>query len=173
MYSYYFDFDPSVEFAEIIGAPAYQQSVTWGSHFLSEHPAFMGALTRVQAEVRDELSAYDLIIVVGADPVRMSVWSPVEAVPPDLAIDWSHLLELAEPGRANNPNTQYSRRIQRWEAPAVSEFVKPSGERVRLLLQDIERGLQLDLPSGQAVAHQLGIKRSDIHRVAEHLTRAG
>ena len=74
------------EFAEIIGAPAYQQSVTWGSHFPSEHPAFMGALTRVQAEVRDELSAYDLVIVVGADPVRMSVWSPVEAVPPDLPI---------------------------------------------------------------------------------------
>jgi len=74
------------EFAEIIGAPAYQQSVTWGSHFPSEHPAYMGALTRVQAEVREELSAYDLIIVVGADPVRMSVWSAVDALPTDLPI---------------------------------------------------------------------------------------
>ena len=74
------------EFAEIIGAPAYQQSVTWGSHFPSEHPAYMGSLTRVQAEVREELSAYDLIIVVGADPVRMSVWSAVEALPTDLPI---------------------------------------------------------------------------------------
>ena len=74
------------EFAEIIGAPAYQQSVTWGSHFPSEHPAYMGSLTRVQAEVREELSAYDLIIVVGADPVRMSVWSAVDALPTDLPI---------------------------------------------------------------------------------------
>lgn len=72
--------------AEAIGAPAYQQTVTWGAHFPSEHPAFMGSLTRSQAEVRETLSAYDLIIVVGADPLRMSVWSAVEALPPDLPI---------------------------------------------------------------------------------------
>ena len=72
------------ELAETIGAPAYQQTVTWGAHFPSEHPAFMGALTRNQTEVRDELGAYDLVIVVGADPLRMSVWSEVEALPPDL-----------------------------------------------------------------------------------------
>ena len=72
------------ELAETIGAPAYQQTVTWGAHFPSEHPAFMGALTRNQTEVREELGAYDLVIVVGADPLRMSVWSEVEALPPDL-----------------------------------------------------------------------------------------
>ncbi len=74
------------ELAETIGAPAYQQTVTWGAHFPSEHPAYMGALTRNQAEVRETLSAHDLIIVVGADPLRMSVWSAVEPIPPDLPI---------------------------------------------------------------------------------------
>ena len=74
------------QLAETLGAPAYQQTVTWGAHFPSEHPAYMGSLTRNQAEVRETLSAYDLIIVVGADPLRMSVWSKVEALPTDLPI---------------------------------------------------------------------------------------
>jgi len=43
------------ELAETIGAPAYQQTVTWGAHFPSEHRAYMGALTRNQAEVRETL----------------------------------------------------------------------------------------------------------------------
>lgn len=72
--------------AETVGAPAYQQTVTWGAHFPSEHPAYMGSLTRNQAEVHETLSAYDLIVVVGADPLRMSVWSKVEALPIDLPI---------------------------------------------------------------------------------------
>lgn len=74
------------ELAETIGAPAYQQTVTWGAHFPSEHRAYMGALTRNQAEVRETLGTYDLIIVVGADPLRMSVWSEVEPLPTDLPI---------------------------------------------------------------------------------------
>jgi benzoylformate decarboxylase len=78
--------DEVAKLAETIGAPAYQQTVTWGAHFPSEHPAFMGSLTRIQAEVRETLAAYDLIVVVGAEPLRMSVWSEVEPLPPDLAM---------------------------------------------------------------------------------------
>ena len=33
--------------AEVLGAPVYQQTVPYGAHFPSEHPAFLGALTRV------------------------------------------------------------------------------------------------------------------------------
>ncbi len=73
-------------FAETVGAPVYQQSVPFGAHFLSEHPCFMGALSRDQRQVRDLLSAYDLMIALGGDILRMSVWSEVDPKPADLAV---------------------------------------------------------------------------------------
>jgi benzoylformate decarboxylase len=73
-------------FAAALGCPAYQQSVPYGAHFLSESPWFMGALTRSQAQVRELLSAYDLVVVLGADPLRMSVHSEVEPLPAGMPI---------------------------------------------------------------------------------------
>ena len=76
----------AAEFASIIGCPVYQQTVQYGAHFLSEHPGFMGALSRDQQPVRDVLSPYDLLIVLGADVLRMSVWSSVEPLPEGMKI---------------------------------------------------------------------------------------
>jgi benzoylformate decarboxylase len=73
-------------FAEAIGAPAYQSSTPYGASFLSESPCFMGALTRLQKQVREVLSPYDLMIVLGADPLRMSVYSEVDPLPDGLPI---------------------------------------------------------------------------------------
>ncbi len=42
----------AAKFAEILGAPVYQQSVAYGAHFLSEHPCFVGGLSRDQKQVR-------------------------------------------------------------------------------------------------------------------------
>ncbi|MDP6342039.1 MAG: thiamine pyrophosphate-dependent enzyme, partial [Alphaproteobacteria bacterium] len=91
--------------AEMLGAPAYQQTVNDGAHFPSEHPAFMGSLNRNQAYVRDLLSAHDLLICLGADLLRMSVYSEVDPLPADLSVvqigqrDWemgkNHPVELA------------------------------------------------------------------------------
>ena len=67
--------------AELLGAAAMQQSVASGAHYVSEHPTFMGALTRVQQQVREVLSNHDLVVVLGGDVFRMSVNAPVEAVP--------------------------------------------------------------------------------------------
>jgi benzoylformate decarboxylase len=67
--------------AEALGAPAYQCSTPYGAHFLSESPCFMGALSRLQKQVREVLSPYDLMIVLGADPLRMSVYSEVDPMP--------------------------------------------------------------------------------------------
>jgi benzoylformate decarboxylase len=72
--------------AETLGAAAYQQTVPYGAHFLSEHPNFMGGLSRDQANVRDVLMPYDLMIVLGADPLRMSVWSSISPLPDHLKI---------------------------------------------------------------------------------------
>ena len=72
--------------AAALGCPAYQQSAPYGSHFLSESPCFMGALTRSQTQVREVLSSYDLMIVLGADPLRMSVHSEVDPLPDGMPV---------------------------------------------------------------------------------------
>jgi len=72
--------------AATLGCPAYQQSAPYGAHFLSESPSFMGALSRLQKQVREVLSQYDLMIVLGADPLRMSVHSEVDPLPEGLPI---------------------------------------------------------------------------------------
>ena len=80
--------------AEALGAPAYQCSTPYGAHFLSESACFMGALSRLQKQVREVLSPYDLMIVLGADPLRMSVYSEVDPMPDGLTmiqiglVDW-------------------------------------------------------------------------------------
>ncbi|NKC10945.1 MAG: thiamine pyrophosphate-binding protein [Gammaproteobacteria bacterium] len=76
----------AARFAELLGAPVYQQTVHTGSHFLSEHRAYMGSLNRNQAHVRELLSARDLMICVGADVLRMSVWSAVDPLPASTAV---------------------------------------------------------------------------------------
>ena len=72
--------------AELIGAAAMQQSVPSGAQYLSEHPTFIGGLTRVQQQVRDVLSNYDLVVALGGDVFRMSVYAPVDAVPENARI---------------------------------------------------------------------------------------
>jgi benzoylformate decarboxylase len=72
--------------AETLGAPVYQQSAPYGAHFLSEHACYMGGLSRDQKQVRAVLSQHDLMVVLGADPIRMSVWSDVEPLPEGMPI---------------------------------------------------------------------------------------
>ncbi len=72
--------------AATLGCPAYQQSAPYGAQFLSESPCFIGALSRSQKQVREVLSPYDLMIVLGADPLRMSVYSEVDPLPEGLPI---------------------------------------------------------------------------------------
>ncbi len=83
-----------VALAEALGAPVFQQSIAYGAHFPSRHPCYMGALTRQQPTTRKMLEPFDLLIGLGTDPVRMSVYSEVDAMPPGLAsiqiglVDW-------------------------------------------------------------------------------------
>lgn len=79
-------FQEIAEFADALGAPAYQQTIPYSSHYPSEHRAYMGALGRDQKQVRKTLEPYDLLVFVGADVLRMSVWDPVDALPQDMPI---------------------------------------------------------------------------------------
>ncbi len=76
----------AARFAEALGAPVYQQTVPHGAHFPSRHPAFMGALTRDQGQVRDTLSEYDLMVCLGAPVLQMSVFKDVDPLPPGMAV---------------------------------------------------------------------------------------
>jgi benzoylformate decarboxylase len=85
--------EAAAAFAETLGAPAYQQSAPYGSHFLSEHVCYMGSLSRDQKQVRGQLEKHDLLVVLGADPLRMSVWSEVEPLPDGLPVIHIGLLD--------------------------------------------------------------------------------
>jgi benzoylformate decarboxylase len=79
-------FKEAAELAERLGAAVFQSSIPYSAQFPSEHPAFMGALTRLQKQVRSTLEPYDLLLCLGADLLRMSVYSPVEPLPENLPV---------------------------------------------------------------------------------------
>jgi len=96
--------DEAVRFAETLGCPVWQQPVPNGAHFRSDSPCFVGTLSRTQSRVRQTLAAHDLLIVMGADPLCMSVYSEVDPMPRGLPVvqvgllDWhiakNHPVEL-------------------------------------------------------------------------------
>ena len=79
-------FDEAVAFVDALGAPVFQQTVASGAHFPSEHPAFMRCLGRSQPDVRKVLEPYDMLICLGADVLRMSVYSAVDPLPEGMPV---------------------------------------------------------------------------------------
>ena len=79
-------FGEAAALAETLGAAVFQSSIPYSAQFPSEHPAFMGALTRIQKQVRDTLAPYDLLVCLGADLLRMSVYSPLEPLPEGMPV---------------------------------------------------------------------------------------
>jgi benzoylformate decarboxylase len=71
----------AADLAEVLGAPVYQETIPYNAPYLSEHAAFLGALTRNQQQVRAALQPYDLAVFLGADVLRMSVHSAVVPLP--------------------------------------------------------------------------------------------
>lgn len=86
-------FAEAQQLAEALGAAVYASSIPYCAQFPAEHPAFMGTFTRQQKQVRATLEPYDLLLVLGADLLRMSVYSPVEPLPPELPV--IHISERA------------------------------------------------------------------------------
>jgi benzoylformate decarboxylase len=79
-------FSDAAELAELLGAAVYQSPIPYSAQFPSEHPAHLGILTRSQKAVRGALEPYDLLLCLGADLLRMSVYSPLEPLPPGLPV---------------------------------------------------------------------------------------
>ncbi|MCC7485899.1 MAG: thiamine pyrophosphate-binding protein [Burkholderiales bacterium] len=82
---------PGGELAALLGAPVYQQTMPHSAQFRSDHPCFMGPLSRSQPDVRKVLEPYDVALFLGGDVLRMSVWSPVDPLPRGTAV-----LQVAE-----------------------------------------------------------------------------
>ena len=74
-------FDLAAELATTLGAAVFQEPVPYSASFPTDHPSYQGMLTRSQENVRATLEPYDLILCLGADLLRMSVYSPVEPLP--------------------------------------------------------------------------------------------
>ena len=74
------------QLATTLGAPTYQQTVAYNVQFLSEHPAYMGALSREQAPIRKTLDPHDVLLFIGADVLRTSVASAVVPMPPGASV---------------------------------------------------------------------------------------
>jgi benzoylformate decarboxylase len=74
-------FAEAAELAELLGAAVYQQPIPYCAQFPSAHPAYLGALTRNQKQVRAALEPFDLLLCLGADLLRMSVYSPIAPLP--------------------------------------------------------------------------------------------
>lgn len=97
--------DEAAALAELIGAGVWQETIPYSANFISEHPAFMGTLTRSQPQVRAALAPHDLLVCLGGEVLRMSVHSPLDALPDGMPIvqiserDWelgkNHPTEIA------------------------------------------------------------------------------
>ena len=100
-------FGEAAELVDLLGAAVYQSPIPYTAQFPSEHPAFMGSLTRSQSKVRAALEPYDLLFCVGADLLRMSVYSPVEPLPDGLPV-----IHLSERGTELGKNYRTDMAIQ-------------------------------------------------------------
>ena len=72
--------------AAALGAAVYQEPILYAAAFPSAHPQYVGMLTRSQKQVRATLEPYDMVVCLGADLLRMSVYSAVEPLPEHVAV---------------------------------------------------------------------------------------
>ncbi len=72
--------------AELLGAPVYHEPIPYNTRFPTAEPTFMGDLSRNQGKVREILGHHDLLIVLGADLLRMSAYSEIDPMPEGLEV---------------------------------------------------------------------------------------
>jgi len=126
--------------AEVLGAPVYHEPIPYNTRYPVGHYAFMGDLSRKQEKVRRTLAQHDLLVVLGADLLRMSAFSNVDPMPEGLRVlhvserDW----ELAK----NYPSDIAVRAgvkatleciLPRLEAAQTAEQRASAGEKLRSL----------------------------------------
>jgi len=145
-------FDLAADLATTLGAAVFQEPVPYNTSFPTDHPSYQGMLTRSQENVRDTLAPYDLILCLGADLLRMSVYSPVEPLPAHARV--LHLSERPwELGKNYNTDArrvrQRARNLARTAAIAQIQPLRPR-TRVRTATQPGAGCRQLEPPLSTA-----------------------
>jgi benzoylformate decarboxylase len=79
-------FAEAAELAELLGAGVFQQPIPYCAQFPTAHPCYLGALTRSQKLVRATLAPFDLMLCLGADLLRMSVYSATAPLPEGMPV---------------------------------------------------------------------------------------
>jgi benzoylformate decarboxylase len=69
------------ELASLLGAAVFQETIPYSATFPTADPQYLGMLTRNQDHVRQTLDPFDLVLCLGADLLRMSVYSSIEPLP--------------------------------------------------------------------------------------------
>jgi benzoylformate decarboxylase len=136
-------FSEAAELAEVLGAPVWQETIPYAACFPSDQRTFAGWLTRSQPQVRGWLQPHDLLLCLGGDLLRMSVHSPVDALPDGLAVlhiserDW----ELAKNHPAEIALHANVRETLRALLPVVKRRMSPGQKQeAQSRLEEIERG---------------------------------
>jgi benzoylformate decarboxylase len=70
-----------VAFAEVLGAPVYDEGMASRAMFPSSHPLYRGALVRLPAAIHGILAQHDLLVSVGADLFTLSLPGDIESMP--------------------------------------------------------------------------------------------
>lgn len=129
--------------AEVLGAPVYHEPIPYNTRYPVGHCAFMGDLSRNQEKVRQILAQHDLLIVLGADLLRMSAYSNVDPMPEGLRV-----LHISERDRELGKN--YSSDIAiRGGVKATLECILPSLEAAQTTEQRASAGEKLKSLSGK------------------------
>jgi len=128
------------EFSETIGSAVYQQTVPHGSHYPSEHKMFMGIIPRDQNKAKKILNAYDLIICIGSDLLRMSVWSSTDPLPNNISVihigmrDWEIAKNYhTELGILGNVKTTLKSLNKVIKKSITKTYIKQANKRIKNL----------------------------------------
>ena len=159
-------FAEAAAFAETLGAPVCSRPWRWGAHFPSEHPAYLGPLSRDQKTVRGRLSDFDTVISLGSDLLRMSVYSGVEPLPhTEVSID--RIARLGD-GQELSGRDRVARRHQGDTArvtPLIAELGGATQAPRRPRRRSPSRGPQLDRHRAAREAKLASAKRGATDRL--------
>jgi benzoylformate decarboxylase len=142
-------FAQASELASVLGAAVFQESIPYRATFPTAHPHYMGMLTRNQDQVRQTLDPFDLVLCLGADLLRMSVYSPIEPLPTH-----SRVIHLSERSGELGKNYRTELAVQANVSETLQALLPLLGSRI-----DSEYAVQ-----AQSRSKALALRNWSVHR---------
>jgi benzoylformate decarboxylase len=166
-----------VELAERLSAPVFQESFGARPGFPQDHRLYGGVLPADRPRLREMLSPYDAVLVIGAPAFRQSPYAPGRFTEPGtrVAVVGEHpdevhrsaaeLALLAAPAAVCR---ELVRRVRAREGPAPAPFrpppaPEPPGAREPLRAGHVLSALAERLPSEAIVVEEAPVDRPELH----------